>query len=189
MMEIKDKRTAILDAALKLIAENGFHGTAVSQIAEDAGVSVGIIYRYFESKDDLIEKVYRIIILRATQAQLSKIDSALSKSTQIRLLLANLLQYFIHHPQEAAFIGQYLRSPYFRQGIADQSRQDVEPIIEYFQRAQDQKIIKQIPYQVIATLTLDMATSLSQKHASGFIDLTDKLVAQIIEASWDAIRM
>lgn len=46
----KDK---ILQAALALFAEKGFHTTSVSQIAEAAGVSKGLTYNYFESKEKL----------------------------------------------------------------------------------------------------------------------------------------
>ena len=53
MDQIEDKRTAILDATLRLISKNGFHGTAMSKVAKEAGVSAGIIYHYFDSKDDL----------------------------------------------------------------------------------------------------------------------------------------
>ena len=61
MDHIEDKRTAILEATLKLISENGFHGTAMSKVAKEAGVSAGIIYHYFDSKDELIDELYRHI--------------------------------------------------------------------------------------------------------------------------------
>ncbi len=47
----KDK---ILQAAVKLFAENGFHSTSVSRIAEAAGVSKGLAYNYFKSKNALL---------------------------------------------------------------------------------------------------------------------------------------
>ena len=52
------KRTAILEATLELISEQGFHGTAMSMIADKAGVGAGTIYRYFDSKEDLITQLY-----------------------------------------------------------------------------------------------------------------------------------
>ncbi|MEX0300312.1 MAG: TetR/AcrR family transcriptional regulator [Kordiimonas sp.] len=47
----KDK---ILQAAISLFAKQGFHSTSVSQIAEAAGVSKGLTYNYFKSKEDLL---------------------------------------------------------------------------------------------------------------------------------------
>src|SRR3954447_9756265 len=54
-----DKREAIFDAALTLFAERGFHGTAVPDIAERAGVGAGTIYRYFENKEALVNALYQ----------------------------------------------------------------------------------------------------------------------------------
>src|SRR5215468_3748459 len=54
-----DKRDAIMTAALELFVERGFHGTAVPEIAERADVGAGTIYRYFESKEALVNELYR----------------------------------------------------------------------------------------------------------------------------------
>jgi len=56
---VVDKREAILDAALALFVERGFFGTAVPEIADRAGVGAGTIYRYFESKEALVNAIYR----------------------------------------------------------------------------------------------------------------------------------
>lgn len=47
-------RHAILEAALTLFAEKGFHGTSIAQISKAAGVSKGLMYNYFEKKEDLL---------------------------------------------------------------------------------------------------------------------------------------
>src|SRR4051812_32492407 len=54
-----DKREVILAAALDLFAERGFHGTAVPLVAERASVGAGTIYRYFESKEALVNALYQ----------------------------------------------------------------------------------------------------------------------------------
>ena len=48
-----------MQAALALFAERGFHGTRVPDIAERAGVATGTIYRYFETKEALVNAIYR----------------------------------------------------------------------------------------------------------------------------------
>jgi AcrR family transcriptional regulator len=54
-----EKRDAILAAALELFAERGFHGTSVPEIAERARVGAGTIYRYFPSKEALVNALFR----------------------------------------------------------------------------------------------------------------------------------
>lgn len=56
---VDDKRRIILDAALRAFAERGYHGTAVPEVAEAAGVGTGTLYRYFASKEALVNEVYR----------------------------------------------------------------------------------------------------------------------------------
>ncbi|HLE18853.1 MAG TPA: helix-turn-helix domain-containing protein, partial [Syntrophales bacterium] len=58
-MKDSDKRGEIIQAALELIAEHGFHGAPMAMIADKAGVGAGTIYRYFENKDVLITELYR----------------------------------------------------------------------------------------------------------------------------------
>ncbi len=58
-MVVEGKKQAILDAALELFAERGFHGTAVPLIAKRARVGAGTVYRYFESKEALVNELYR----------------------------------------------------------------------------------------------------------------------------------
>lgn len=45
----------ILAAAYRCFARRGFHGTTMQDVANESEVSVGTLYRYFESKDDLVE--------------------------------------------------------------------------------------------------------------------------------------
>jgi len=54
----QDKKAAVFAAALELIAEQGFTGAPMSQIAERADVGVGTIYRYFAGKEDLVNALY-----------------------------------------------------------------------------------------------------------------------------------
>jgi TetR/AcrR family fatty acid metabolism transcriptional regulator len=54
----EDKRKLILDAAIRVFAEHGYHGARVGDIAEDAGVAHGLLYHYFASKDDVLRTIF-----------------------------------------------------------------------------------------------------------------------------------
>jgi AcrR family transcriptional regulator len=53
-----DKRRAILDAAIRVLARQGYHGTRVSDIADEAGVAYGLVYHYFGSKDQVLNELF-----------------------------------------------------------------------------------------------------------------------------------
>ncbi|MEE2902838.1 MAG: TetR/AcrR family transcriptional regulator [Myxococcota bacterium] len=59
MAKTLDRRKQILKAAVDVFAERGFHRTRVSDIAKKADVAYGLIYHYFESKDDVLDSVFR----------------------------------------------------------------------------------------------------------------------------------
>ena len=54
----QDKRKRILDAAVRVFAEHGYHGARVGDIAKDAGVAHGLLYHYFASKDDVLRTIF-----------------------------------------------------------------------------------------------------------------------------------
>jgi TetR/AcrR family transcriptional regulator, fatty acid metabolism regulator protein len=55
----EERRRQILDAAVRAFAKKGYHASRVSDIAEEAGVAYGLVYHYFESKDAVLEAVFR----------------------------------------------------------------------------------------------------------------------------------
>ena len=58
MKKEKPKYRQIIDAAIVVIAENGYHQSQVSKIAKQAGVADGTIYLYFKNKEDILISVF-----------------------------------------------------------------------------------------------------------------------------------
>ena len=57
--KMRDKsRKQIVEKALEIFAERGYYKTSIEMIAKAAGISKGLIYNYFKSKDDLLEHVF-----------------------------------------------------------------------------------------------------------------------------------
>jgi AcrR family transcriptional regulator len=53
-----DRRRQILDAAIRIFAHQGFHACRVSDIAREAGVAYGLVYHYFDSKDQVLNELF-----------------------------------------------------------------------------------------------------------------------------------
>lgn len=54
-----ETRKSILEAAMALFAERGYQQATTHQIARQAGVSVGALYRYFSDKEDILKEIYK----------------------------------------------------------------------------------------------------------------------------------
>jgi Transcriptional regulator len=55
---VGDKREAILRAAIKVFARNGYFNSKVSDVAREAGVADGTVYLYFKNKDDILHSIF-----------------------------------------------------------------------------------------------------------------------------------
>jgi TetR/AcrR family fatty acid metabolism transcriptional regulator len=70
----REKRRRILEAAVRVFADHGYHGSRVGDIAADAGVAHGLLYHYFASKEDVLRTLFAenwgelIARLRAVEA-------------------------------------------------------------------------------------------------------------------------
>ena len=72
---VDDKRRRILDASLKMFAERGYHGVAVPEVAGAAGVATGTLYHYFETKQQLVNELFRDTKLRLRGALLDNLPA------------------------------------------------------------------------------------------------------------------
>jgi len=55
----EDKRRRLLEAAVRVFARAGYHGSRVGDIAEEAGVAHGLLYHYFSSKEEVLRTIFR----------------------------------------------------------------------------------------------------------------------------------
>ncbi|AKB17151.1 MULTISPECIES: TetR/AcrR family transcriptional regulator [unclassified Methanosarcina] len=109
---IKDKRTAIMDAALKLFTERGFHGTSTAQISKDAGVATGTLFNYFPTKEDLINSLYFEVKGQLSQSMGKEIEAQNTFQDKLRTIWSNLVKWGVNNQEEFLFVGQFCSSPY-----------------------------------------------------------------------------
>src|SRR5438105_7806808 len=84
-----DRRVQILDAALVCFAQRGFHQTSMHDIRAEAGISVGLIYRYFANKEAVISAM--------ADRHKSEIQELLERAKQAPSLFESLEILFTAH--------------------------------------------------------------------------------------------
>ena len=83
---ISDKREAILRAAIKVFAGNGYFNSKVSDIASEAGIADGTVYLYFKSKDEILHSIFDRAMaefISEGKKELSLIDTPRAKLKRI----------------------------------------------------------------------------------------------------------
>ena len=180
-----------MQAALEIIAEQGFHGAPMAEIAEKAGVAAGTIYRYFESKDVLITELHRELEekISATLREGYPVERPLRE--RFLYLIRELIRYFITNPLHFRFMEQYFNSPYgislHRERLMGKpGNQDI--LMDIFEMGIEQQVLKEFPRAVQLSLAIGPLIFLIRDHILGFVNLDDPLIKQITEACWDTIK-
>lgn len=118
--QIKDKKTAIIKAALKLFTERGFHGTSTAQISKDAGVATGTLFNYFPTKEDLINSLYFEVKGDLSHAMGKNIEVESTFQAKLKKIWSNLVTWGIDNQEEFLFVGQFCSSPYITKFTRDE---------------------------------------------------------------------
>lgn len=204
-----DKREAILKAAMEIMAENGFNNAPMSLISKRAKASPGIIYHYFESKDELVETVYHRIYGSSLRAFETADNPQAPLPQRFQTLWLSVYQYCFEHPIEIAFLDQYENSPLaqreryslrvenmtFDQLLAAVSQPKVLEQLSHEEKAlislmtdlRRQNLIKDLPQAAISEFAVGVPRRLGRQAATGFLKLDKENLSDIAQACWKAI--
>jgi len=100
----ENKKKLILDTSLELFANEGYYPTSISSIAKAAGISKGLIYNYFDSKEDII----RTIIIQGIKDLAELFDP-----NNDGILTKDEIRYFIEEMFETIKQDQHFWKLYF----------------------------------------------------------------------------
>jgi len=93
-----DKPRRILDAAVRVFAERGYDAARVGDIAKEAGVAYGLVYHYYESKEAVLEAVFREAWGRLLAAVALAEESGENASEQLELVVKIVLRAWRDDP-------------------------------------------------------------------------------------------
>ncbi|MGD9034379.1 MAG: TetR/AcrR family transcriptional regulator [Desulfobacteraceae bacterium] len=92
----KEKEEAILEAALKIIKDKGFHRARMSDIATAANISYGLVYHYFKTKEDLFEA----ILYRWWDSLFQLMNDINEAQSDVKMKLRHIIDYFLDTYQD-----------------------------------------------------------------------------------------
>lgn len=99
-----NKEQDIRNATVAEVAAVGSTAVSVNKIAKRAGISVGTIYRFYETKDDLLFAVYLAVKTDIHQAIMGVTHAQQQTEDKIRAMWFGLLEYAIKSPQDFLFV-------------------------------------------------------------------------------------
>jgi AcrR family transcriptional regulator len=106
---VDDKRRRVLDAALVMFAERGYHGTTMPDVAKASKVGTGTLYHYFEDKQRLVNEVFRDFKLQLRAALLDglaepDVEEPGAAETYFKSLWTRFARYAEQYPYAVRFL-------------------------------------------------------------------------------------
>ena len=120
-----EKVKSIKEAVIKLILQEGFHGTSVSKIAKMAGVSPATVYIYFENKEDMLHDIYLEYSEEIYDYLLDSIKRDMEGRQQIEVLIQKLLYLYIREPGNLQLCGAVFQLSLISQQLFREKGQSV----------------------------------------------------------------
>lgn len=181
-------REAVLEAALELFAERGFHGTAVPDIAKAAGIAAGTIYRHFESKEQLVNQVYRRCKTAMMQQLMSELDVDVGARELFRGFFHRLATFARDQPLAFSFLELHHHGAY----LDDESRRlelnALIPIAGFVERFKGEGIVKPVSTEALISIVWGALVGLIKAAKLGYVHLNDQVIEQAETSCWDAVR-
>ncbi len=183
-----DKREAILAAALELFVERGFHGTAVPEVADRAGVGAGTIYRYFASKEALVNALYQREKGALAARMLKDFPVDVSAREQFRTLWQRMTVYVAEQPLSFSFLELHNHASYL-----DATSRAVEDRIIAFgvgivESAQRRGELRAAPPLLLIGLLLGAFVGVVRKADECGLALDGSAWTTAEQCMWEAVR-
>jgi AcrR family transcriptional regulator len=184
---IRNKRDDVLRATLKLTAERGFTGTSTANIAEEAGVGVGTIYRYFRSKDELYTALFNELRSKFMQLLLTQYNFSLDVRTNFRNIVFVVVNYYIEHPYEFKYLERYSDAGLRIDQKFNETTLGLEPLRKMLNGSEYGLKFKKLPFFILFAMAYGPLVAIVNLVHMGKVELTDELLYEIADSIWESI--
>jgi len=185
---VDDKRRRILDAALRVFAARGYHGTAVPEVAAAAKVGTGTMYRYFETKEALVNEVYRDAKARLRAALLDGLDLAAVGEGWFLDAWRRLIDFARAEPAAFQFLEMQDHAPYLDAKSREVELSVLAPLWLAGKRLTDRRrTARALPVDVLIALVWGAFVGLIKADRLGYLTLDDKTLMRAGEVCWTLI--
>lgn len=117
VMALDDTKTRILLATMKAVRQYGLEGVRVQNVSELAGISPGALYRYFESKEQMIEECFTYVDRQAAEIfdrlKFNPLTMLTDPMGAVKSLWQPYFRFWVAHPDETVFYHRFRDSAAF----------------------------------------------------------------------------
>jgi AcrR family transcriptional regulator len=185
--QLDDKRDRLLAAALELFETRGFDGVTVPEIAAKAGVAVGTVYRYFETKEALVNVLYRHWKTLYNEVVLAPVPENISIRRQFGTYWQRMTLFARARPIATRFMDLHHHGAWLDEESRALGRNYREAAEAFVARGRRAGVLRPLDPVLITALLWGAAAGLVKFAAQGALDFDGNAATDMEEALWRAI--
>ena len=179
-----EKEKSIKEAVIKLILEQGFHGTSISKIAKEAGVSPATVYIYYENKEVMLRDIYIEYSEEILDYLLSKLYNEMDGYQLIEMLTRSYYTYIQEHGEIFHFVDQFSSCPALASQCSEQK--NINNLNLLFEEMKKKRVIKNFRNDNLIAIIFYPIKSIAIKQCIGEVEQV-KLLDEMITIIQDAL--
>ncbi len=151
----EQRKQQIIDVAIRLFGQKGYHNTPISLIAKEAGISKGLMYNYFTNKEDLLYKAIHsaFILFEPSIKPMLKRDIA---NTDVEYFIRESIKVVKDKPDYWAVFFSVMIQPSLPKELIGKFLKEIEPLFVFIRRYMSNRGVENPDLEaVLFTTTLD----------------------------------
>lgn len=184
-----DKYQAILDAALALFVERGYHGTAVPDVARKAGVAAGTIYHYFPSKEAMVNALYRRAKEGVARAVYTAFPATATSRQQFDAIWAAMARFALDNRDAFAFLELHHHGSYLDAESRRLENQLKDFAAGFVGAGQKAGLIKPLDARLLMELVFGAFIGMMRAYWEERVSLDEVALNAARDACWDTIAV
>ncbi len=185
----EEKQEALFEATIRTVNDVGFAAASVSKIAKAAHVSPATLYVYYDNKEDLLVTTFMEIKRNFSRAILADFDQSLPIRDILKNLWHSMNKYISNNHEHFQFTEQFANSPYHDLVDREVVEKYFAPVLEVLTRGIEQKIIKDVDFDILAAFIFYPLIVLSNPSRCSDFQLTPENIDIAFNLAWDAIKL
>ena len=159
-----EKQKNIKNAVVKCILEEGFHGTSISKIAKEAGVSPATVYIYYQNKDVMLQEIYLEYSEEVFYYLLTNIKRDMDGKQLIEILIRSYYDYIHQYKNIFYFVEQFSSCP----ALSNQcdAMKGIYSIYNLFDDMKNKKILKAFRNDTLLAVIFSPVKAILINHCS-----------------------
>jgi len=178
-----EKEKSIKEAVIKLILEEGFHGTSISKIAKKAGVSPATVYIYYENKEVMLQDIYLEYSEEIFDYLLSQLNKTMDGQQLIEILVRGYYTYIQENGEIFHFVDQFSSCP----ALANQcsERKGINNLNNLLDEMKEKRVLKDFRNDNLVAILFYPIKSIAIKQCIGKLEQAELLkeMIRIIQAA------